>query len=332
MGSSDTKDTEYRANWTLKDRRILIVDDDTDHSHLLRDILEEHQAKVTAVENGEQCLALDFADFDMVLLDFYLPDTTGGELVVEILRKRNIPIIMITVEKSHDVAVGAIRLGAADYVCKAGDYLRILPAVLMKNFDRFQMESENESLRGQLEKLVEENESQNETLEQLSTLDPLTLLKNHRCMHERLKSEINLAGRHLHSVSVILADIDALGQLNTDFGAEGGDLAIKKMAELFLEETQENSGVAGRLGGGEFMLILPGSEMIEAVMVAQRLRMAIEEAQIESEGEVVKMTASFGVAGFNSQEFAGRDELIKLADRALLHSKEEGGDRVSWPE
>ena len=80
------------------------------------------------------------------------------------------------------------------------------------------------------------------------------------------------------------------------------------------------------------MLILPGSEMIEAVMVAQRLRLEIEDASFESEGEVIKMTSSFGVAGFNSQEFAGREELIKLSQRALYHAKEEGGNRVSWPE
>lgn len=331
MGQPETTDTRFRASWTLKDRQILIVDDDSDHAFLIRDVLEEHEARVFHVENGKDCLAKNLDDFDMILLDFHLPDTTGGELVVEILRRRNLPIVMVTVEKSHDIAVGAIRLGASDYVCKSGDYLRILPAVLMKNFDRYRILQENDKLRNRLEGLVRENESQNETLQQMATLDPLTLLRNHRYLQERLKNEISLAGRHLLPLSVILADIDALAQINTDHGHEQGDLVLKSVAGIFRKETREN-GVAGRFGGGTFLVLLPGTDMIDAVMVAQRLRSGVEIAAIGKEDGQFRVTASFGVAGFNAQEFAGRDELIKLAERALTYSKEKGGNRVSWPE
>ena len=246
MGQSETTKTRFQTDWTLKDRRILLVDDDPDQAFLIRDVLEEHQARVSHVETGQGCLAKDFNEFDMVLVDFYLPDTTGGELVVEILKKRNLPIILVTVEKSHDVAVGAIRLGASDYVCKAGDYLRILPVVLMKSFERFRVAHENEDLRNRLEEQIRENESQNETLQQMAALDPLTRLKNHRYMQERLETEINLAGRHLLPLSIVMADIDALGQVNLDYDIETGDRVLRKLAEIFREESREIGAAAAK--------------------------------------------------------------------------------------
>ena len=138
--ADDPSETEVR---NLSRRRVLIVEDDPDHAELLKDILLERQAIVSHAIDGAACLSQDLSHFDIILLDQNLPDSSGTDLLCEIVTRSDIPVIMVTSEDNYQLAVQAIQLGAYDYICKAGDYLRAIPVVIEKNLEQHRLKLEN---------------------------------------------------------------------------------------------------------------------------------------------------------------------------------------------
>ena len=100
----------------------------------------------------------DLKRFDAILLDQNLPDATGLELIEDILARKKLPVIMVTGEDDYDLAVDAIQRGAADYICKVGDYLRVIPLVVQKNLEQYRLQQENRRLAKELLKRAKEAE------------------------------------------------------------------------------------------------------------------------------------------------------------------------------
>ncbi len=151
----DKPGTEIRA---LNEKRILIVEDDPDQGDLLRDVLVDRNAFVTVVTDGQSCMAQDLSRFDAVLLDQNLPDSTGMEVLERILVKQRLPIIMMAGEDDYEIAVDAIKKGAADYVCKGGGYLQIIPLIVQKTLEQHRLWEENKRLAMELLNRVREAE------------------------------------------------------------------------------------------------------------------------------------------------------------------------------
>ena len=102
--ADDPSDTEVQ---NLRRRRVLVVEDDPDHAELLKDILLERHAIVSHSADGASCLAQDLARFDIILLDQNLPDSTGTDLLCEIVSRTDTPVIMVTSEDNYQLAVQA---------------------------------------------------------------------------------------------------------------------------------------------------------------------------------------------------------------------------------
>jgi diguanylate cyclase (GGDEF)-like protein len=171
-----------------------------------------------------------------------------------------------------------------------------------------------------------ENARLHRMVERQAMVDSLTGLANRRSLEESLRSELARATRFGDSVCVVLADLDDFKQVNDQYGHAAGDEVLKAFAGA-LRKTVRESDVAGRWGGEEFALVLPGTDAAGGARLAERARVAIEGRQVKMpNGETCSVTASFGVASFPESHELG--EILAAADSALYAAKGEGKNRV----
>ena len=151
-----------------------------------------------------------------------------------------------------------------------------------------------------------------ERLGTLASQDPLTGLLNHREFHERLEREIDRGRRYDQRLSVALYDLDGFKQVNDRSGHAFGDRVLRDVATV-LSAACRSSDLAFRTGGDEFALLLPGAGADEALLIAERVRAAVEALDSE-------VGVSFGIAEWPDAA-AGKDELLLRADMALYAAK-----------
>jgi diguanylate cyclase (GGDEF)-like protein len=171
-----------------------------------------------------------------------------------------------------------------------------------------------------------ENARLHRIVERQALVDSLTGLANRRSFEDTLRSELARASRFGDSVCVVFADLDDFKQVNDRYGHAAGDEVLKEFAAA-LRSTVRESDVAGRWGGEEFALVLPGTDADGGARLAERARAAIEHSDVQMpNGDVLSVTASFGVAAFPESNELG--ELLAAADSALYAAKNEGKNRV----
>ncbi len=168
--------------------------------------------------------------------------------------------------------------------------------------------------------------SQNQTLAALSSIDGLSGLLNHSHWEGSVAAEFQRCRRIGHPSSVMMIDIDHFKAINDRHGHPVGDEVIRKVAEL-LRGSLRLHDVAGRYGGEEFGVVLPGTTVQGAELLAERIRAGIESAMLEPRN-AVRATVSLGVAAFDARD-AGHMEWIARADRALYSAKESGRNRTA---
>jgi diguanylate cyclase (GGDEF)-like protein len=161
-------------------------------------------------------------------------------------------------------------------------------------------------------------------MQQQALTDALTGVYNRRSFEMQLDRELQVAMRQNQPLALIMLDLDNFKQLNDSAGHDAGDDALRKLAACFRQELR-GVDTAARFGGDEFVLILPQAVMDGAVIVAERLRKAIEKIEIPGGGH---LAASIGIATFPTNA-ATRAGLVTAADNALYHAKRTGRNRVS---
>ena len=166
-------------------------------------------------------------------------------------------------------------------------------------------------------------------LERKTEIDPKTELFNARYFTDALDQEIVRAKRYKRPLSLIMADLDLLRNINNTYGHLAGDVVLQGIAHILQEMTREFDVVA-RFGGEEFAVMLPETEAADAYIVAERIRtrIAATEFEITTSVKPIRATMSFGIANLeNSKQTI--DNLIHNADVALYHAKETGRNRTS---
>ncbi len=165
-----------------------------------------------------------------------------------------------------------------------------------------------------------------EDMRDIAIRDQLTGLLNRRGLGEYSSQAYANARRANRSVSVIMSDIDHFKDVNDKFGHAAGDLVLAQFARLLITDRRAEDVVA-RLGGEEFVIILPGTDIRKGTAIADELcaRMAAEPMMVE--GREVDMTASFGVAALSDKDTCMTDIIVR-ADKALYRSKRAGRNRV----
>ena len=158
-------------------------------------------------------------------------------------------------------------------------------------------------------------------------VDGLTGLANRRSCEDTLAAELSRAERYPAPLAVVLADLDDFKDVNDRFGHQAGDVVLREFAGL-LRENLRDIDLAGRWGGEEFLLLLPGTDVEGAARVAERVRQALHHRILLSvEGEPIPVTASFGIAEYPTADSA--PALFAAADAALYEAKRQGKNRVS---
>ncbi|EQB39093.1 hypothetical protein M947_07995 [Sulfurimonas hongkongensis] len=160
--------------------------------------------------------------------------------------------------------------------------------------------------------------------QKLSITDKLTQTYNRLHLENILAKETQRANRYGEIYSVIIIDIDKFKLINDNYGHDVGDKILISVVEILNSKIRQTD-VLGRWGGEEFLIICPKSDMDQAYIVAQKLRVAIQEHEFPI---IKKLTCSFGVSQYRSKD-KNSDAVIKKADEALYISKENGRNMVS---
>jgi diguanylate cyclase (GGDEF)-like protein len=161
---------------------------------------------------------------------------------------------------------------------------------------------------------------------QLGKRDTRTGLLNSLGLQEFVSHEFERAKRHSTDLCLVVLDLDFLRDVNNNFGHQVGDLAISSVAKQISVLTRTIDGTA-RIGGEEFVVILPDTDLIGAMAVAERIRMGIQNLILETVKGTLQLTISAGVASRRDGETYS--ELFDRADTALYESKRLGRNRVS---
>ncbi|MGH7177666.1 MAG: diguanylate cyclase, partial [Tepidisphaeraceae bacterium] len=305
--------------------KLLIIEDDRDQRDLIRETLEDHfgRGTVTAAGNGAETLALDVGTFDMILSDYNLPDCSGLDLLGEIRKRCNTPVIMVTGENVGQIAIDAIRRGAVDYVVKIGDYLFTIPLIVQKNLTVAKVMRENDTLRQELERALGDVRDKNTQLEaslrrveELAATDPLTGLYNRRHFNRVLDQLFAEAQRYNKDLACVMIDLDNFKQLNDSQGHQVGDQVLI-LAGKVISANLRRMDVAARYGGDEFVLLLPQAGETEAAQAAERIRNEFRTASATMPGGACRVSMSMGIGSLSQNKPVGPDQLIALADSAL---------------
>lgn len=164
-----------------------------------------------------------------------------------------------------------------------------------------------------------------------ATLDALTGLNNRRQFESRLKQEVATAKRQNKPLCAMMMDVDFFKKFNDTYGHVVGDCVLKAVANTIKNVVRE-SDIASRYGGEEFTVLLPFTKVEEAAMVADRLRQAVQDTEVEyvnDKGEVeVKVHVTISIGVYQYRDVDSPKELYENADKGLYAAKEAGRNRV----
>jgi diguanylate cyclase (GGDEF)-like protein len=298
--------------------KVLIADDDA----LLRQMLQAQLADaghefVFASDGMEAWELLQREAIRMVIVDWMMPKLDGPDLIRRI-RDAGWPgytyIILLTAKSDRDDIVEGLNLGADDYVTKPFRHDELLARMGVG------------ARILQLEKRLSESLAREEAL---ATRDGLTGLPNRRALTDIARVELSRAARARTSVGLIVMDLDHFKRINDEFGHAAGDKALQQVAEV-LQKSKRDYDYTGRWGGEEFLVVLPGTSLSQAAMVAERIRTSIQAVRLDlGVPGTVELRASLGVTCAPPvSPPVGLDDLLRQADAALYRAKREGRNRV----
>jgi two-component system cell cycle response regulator len=303
--------------------RILIVDDNDDNVDLLRARLESWGFTTTSARDGEEAIqAIESAPPDLVLLDVMMPRVDGFEVARRVKGNADlpfIPIIMQTALDSTEDKVEGLESGADDYITKPIDFKELRARV--NSMLRIK------KLQDELEERERDLMEANERLRHMSQTDALTGIDNRRHLEIRLREMFEHAKRLEEPFTCVMCDLDRFKSVNDTHGHQAGDAVLKQVARILEHHAREIDRV-GRYGGEEFMILLAGTPVEQAMAFTERVRKAFETHRFTFEGGALQRTASFGVAGWPHPRIADCEGLVRAADDALYVAKETGRNRV----
>lgn len=282
---------------------VLLIEDNPGDIRLLREMLAEVKGAVFNLEVSG-CLhagleRLNSGEMDIVLLDLSLPDSDPENTLVQAhAYTEKIPIVVLTGFVDEKLAIDAIRNGAQDYLVKGEVTSELLGRSLRYAIERQRLQAE---------------------LRSLSLTDELTGLDNRRGFLASAKQQLKLAPRTQFGISLLLADLDGLKQINDRFGHLEGDQALMDTANV-LRETFREPDIIARLGGDEFGVLAVGTSEAGTRTLTARLQRNLE-ARNASAKRTCRLSLSIGAAYYDPESKFSVQTLLALADKALYAQK-----------
>jgi diguanylate cyclase (GGDEF)-like protein len=296
--------------------KILVCDDDPADRKLVRTYLQQVTGRevvlLEASQTEEIQNALDRGRIDLVLMDNQMPEKSGMDWLPEIVKRQLAPVIMLTGSGTEEIAVRALQEGAVGYLSKNNLSQEKLVNAIDAALDKWTK--------------LQQARADKEELQRLANLDSLTGLYNRQAILGKLREVINRAKRYKEDFSLSMLDVDLFRRVNDRYGHLTGDEVLEKIATL-INQNIRDADVAGRYGGEEFIIILPQTDLSSALVVGERIRSVIENAEMkDSDGNVFTITVSLGLSSWEPDEDAR--SLISRTDEALYKAKENGRNRV----
>jgi diguanylate cyclase (GGDEF)-like protein len=294
--------------------KILLADDDPVSLKILAKLTEElgHEP-VTATDGRAAMEMLESGAAEMAVLDWMMPGLSGPEICRRLRRDETsltYIIILTAMDGSEDV-ISALEGGANDFVTKPFNRGELRA--------RIRVGVRTVNLETELRRL-------NERLAEMARTDSMTGLLNHTAILDELDAELRRASRKHTPTSVLMFDLDRFKRVNDTLGHQAGDTVLKRFSALIDRESRGYDRT-GRYGGEEFLLLLPETGAGECRSIAERIRAAVEEMDLEDVEEGLQVTTSVGGSTCDGTDIDG-SRLITLADDCLYRAKEEGRNRV----
>ncbi len=295
--------------------KILLVEDNTRSGERIMATLSGDQNVVLEKDPQQALLVLPDSDYDLLIVSLSLSGTDGLRLCSQLRsldRTRNLPILIVT-EPGEDARLHrGLDMGVNDYLVRPIDKNEMLARVRTQ----IKRKRYSDRLRNKLDESVE-----------LAITDALTGLYNRRYMEGHLKTLVEEAVQRGKPLSVLVADIDYFKSVNDTHGHDAGDEVLKEFAARMRQNTR-GIDLACRLGGEEFVVMMPDTDLAKAYMVGERLRQCIASMPFDlPNGAKISVTASVGVASLEGVDDT-QDGLVKRADQALYCAKRDGRNRV----
>jgi two-component system cell cycle response regulator len=296
--------------------RILIVDDRASSAERLAQALAPHHNAYVEPDAHEALFKAAEDNIDIIIVSLGLGSYDGLRLCSQIRsleRTRNLPILIIADIEDRQRVLRGLDLGVNDCLTRPVDRNELLARV------RTQLRQKRyaDSLREKVQQSIE-----------LALFDPLTGLNNRRFMENHLATMLDNARMRRAPLTLMILDIDHFKQVNDTYGHDCGDEVLKGFADR-LRGIIRGGDLLCRLGGEEFVIVMPGVSVQAATRIAERARLAVQQEQfvIDAAGRMIPVTVSIGLAERGVEGDAG--SLYRRADQALYRAKAEGRNRVS---
>ncbi|WP_425667786.1 two-component system response regulator (plasmid) [Vibrio tubiashii] len=300
--------------------KVLIIDDDTIDRLSITRTLRSTDLPISVIEEAQTAneglsKALD-QSFDVILLDYQLPPTTGLELLIALKSNKDFStsIVMLSHSNDEELALKCIEAGAQDFVMKSEvSAIRLRRSIVIATERYF------------LEKKILETHMQ---LKQLAEIDTLTGLSNRHFFDERLKQFLLMASRTRKPLALLLIDVDRFKDINDQHGHIMGDQVLQAVSKRLQSSTRESDSLF-RIGGDEFAVIASNLTSEEQVhLLVQRILSAFE-TDFYIEQQHFEVFISIGVASY--PECAKNSmELRRCSDIALYRAKEKGRKQAQY--
>ncbi len=296
--------------------KLAIVDDILPNALLIKGMVKRLE-DVEALVFTDPRQALHWCkehDPDLILLDYQMPEMNGVSFLKELRREErlvDIPVVIITGEESKEVLYRALGAGATDFLRKPIDDVELIARI--RNMLR---------LRSRQLDLAEANER----LRVLANTDALTGLASRRFFLESFEIEFRRSRRYRHPLSVAMIDVDHFKRVNDTYGHDVGDKVLQSLAKILLRELRIVDRV-GRLGGEEFVVCLPETDLKAAKTVCDRLLASVRGEHVNAGSERIQFTISIGLTEM-SPDMGNPQSLVKRADDLLYEAKQAGRNRI----
>ncbi|MBV9909728.1 MAG: PleD family two-component system response regulator [Hyphomicrobiales bacterium] len=296
--------------------RLLLVDEQQRSRERVAGALSPYHDVILASDPGEALAMTREQAVDLMIVSLCFAEFDGLRLCTRTRSHestRNLPILLIADPDDRPKVLRGLELGVNDYLTRPIDRNELLARVRTN----IRQKRYADRLRQSVQESIE-----------MAHYDPLTGLNNRRSLERRLPTMIETARLRGAALTMMVLDIDHFKRVNDTYGHDVGDLVLKGFGAQ-LQETVRSADLVCRLGGEEFVIVMPGVGLSEAARIAERARRTTEGRGFVIDGAAgsVAITVSIGLAEWRKPWDSA--ELYRHADRALYLSKSAGRNRVT---
>lgn len=300
----------------VENARILVIEDQSYDAEKFVTALREDNDIVVTVQTGMEALdKIKEADYDLLAVSLNLHNEDGLRLCSHLRsseRTRSVPILMIATEDDMARIAQGLEMGAHDYIHRPVDANELLARVRTQvRRKRFQ-----ERLRSTYEISLS-----------MALTDSLTGLYNRRYFETHLQKLLQKSEETKKALGILLMDIDHFKSFNDTYGHGVGDEVLKIFAQR-TKDSLRSFDLVARLGGEEFVVILPDVSVEMAHVIAERLRRTIAEEPFVVSAPEGKVTVTTSIGGALIDGLGKTEEVLERADKALYEAKETGRNRT----